>query len=153
MNKSKSAIGYILICIMAAGLAGCAAFEKCTPENCATDAQIKKDVDAMLTEHREFGPPGVFHVQIINGVVYMNGIVNSELEMRSTESLVRQVSQRQGRREQLERAQQRPLARPRALRAPLRSASSSVVPESGALLMVNSAPMSCACSRRPINPK
>ena len=92
MNRSKSPIAYILICIMSAGLAGCAAFEKCTPENCATDAQIKTDVDAMLTEHREFGPPGAFHMQIINGVVYMNGTVNSAFEMRSMESLVRQIS-------------------------------------------------------------
>ncbi len=92
MNKSKSPIAYILVCIMAAGLAGCAAFEKCSPENCATDAQIKADVDAMLTQHREFGPPAAFHMQIINGVVYMNGTVNSDFEMRNMEGFVRQIN-------------------------------------------------------------
>jgi osmotically-inducible protein OsmY len=92
MNKTKSPIAFALVCIIAAGLTGCAAFEKCSPENCATDAQIKKDVDAMLVQHREFGPPAAFHMQTINGVVYMNGTVNSDFEMRNMETFVRQIN-------------------------------------------------------------
>ncbi|HEX3913832.1 MAG TPA: BON domain-containing protein [Steroidobacteraceae bacterium] len=92
MSKTKSPISLALICIIVAGLAGCASFDKCSPENCATDAQINKDVFALLEDHPEFGAPGRFHVQTINGVVYLNGTVNSDFEVRNMEALVRRLS-------------------------------------------------------------
>ena len=73
-------------------LSGCAVFDKCTPENCSTDAQIKKDASDLVDQHREFGPPGTVHVQVINGVVYLNGQVDSDFAVRSAEALVRQVA-------------------------------------------------------------
>jgi osmotically-inducible protein OsmY len=66
-------------------------FEKCSPENCATDAKITADVGNMFGEHAEFGPPGTIHVQTINGVVYLNGQVNSDMERQSAETLVLKV--------------------------------------------------------------
>jgi osmotically-inducible protein OsmY len=92
MRKSPSLITLSLICIFGAGLAGCASLEKCTPENCATDAQIDKAVYSLLGDHPEFGAPGKFHIQTINGVVYLNGTVNSDFEMQNMEALVRQIS-------------------------------------------------------------
>lgn len=52
------------------------------------DAQVSKDVRDMLAQHSEFGPPGTIRVQTVNGVVYLNGIVNSDLERQSAEALV-----------------------------------------------------------------
>ncbi len=66
-------------------------FEKCSPENCATDAKITADVGDMLGQHSEFGPPGTIHVQTINGVVYLNGLVNSDMERQSAETLVLRI--------------------------------------------------------------
>jgi osmotically-inducible protein OsmY len=77
--------------LLAVILSGCSVFPKCTPENCAVDAQIKQDVDAVFAEHTEFGPPGTIRVQSINKVVYLNGIVNSDLERQNAEALARQI--------------------------------------------------------------
>jgi len=90
MNKSKS-LSLALVMILAAALSGCAVFEKCSPENCATDAKITADVDDMFGQHAEFGPPGTVHVQTINGVVYLNGQVNSDMERQSAETLVLRI--------------------------------------------------------------
>jgi osmotically-inducible protein OsmY len=45
----------------------------------------------MLAQHSEFGPPGTIHVQTINGVVYLNGLVNSDLERQTAETLVLRI--------------------------------------------------------------
>ncbi|MEA3175597.1 MAG: hyperosmotically inducible periplasmic protein [Gammaproteobacteria bacterium] len=80
------------IIMLSGALSGCAVFDKCTPEHCSTDKQITLDLNALLGDHRELGPPGTVHVQTINGVVYLNGTVNSEFEIRSAEAVARQVS-------------------------------------------------------------
>jgi osmotically-inducible protein OsmY len=76
--------------ILTAGLAACADF-KCAPEYCQSDAKITEEVQAVFNEHAEFGPPGELRVHTINGVVYLNGLVNSEMERRTAEAFARQV--------------------------------------------------------------
>ncbi|HEV7359075.1 MAG TPA: BON domain-containing protein [Steroidobacteraceae bacterium] len=90
MNNAKT-FSVALVLILAAALSGCAVFEKCSPENCATDAKITADVDDMFGQHAEFGPPGTVHVQTINGVVYLNGQVNSDMERQNAETLVLRI--------------------------------------------------------------
>jgi osmotically-inducible protein OsmY len=77
---------------MAAGLQGCVGFGKCDPESCTGDKKINADVNAVLKEHREFGAPGTIRVQTTNGVVYLNGVVDTDFQRRSAESLVMQVA-------------------------------------------------------------
>jgi osmotically-inducible protein OsmY len=84
---SAVALGLLLACV----LPGCSVFPKCSPENCAIDAQIKQDVDALFAEHTELGPPGTIRVQSINKVVYLNGLVNSDLERQNAEALAYQI--------------------------------------------------------------
>jgi osmotically-inducible protein OsmY len=76
--------------IWAAGLGGCTALQ-CSPENCATDAEIIEDVKALFAEHPEFGPPVGIHVQSINGVVYLTGKVSTDFLRQNADALVRQV--------------------------------------------------------------
>jgi osmotically-inducible protein OsmY len=90
MNKVKTISGALVV-ILAAALSGCAVFEKCSPQNCATDAKITADVDDMFGQRAEFGPPGTIHVQTINGVVYLNGLVNTEMERQSAEALALKI--------------------------------------------------------------
>jgi osmotically-inducible protein OsmY len=92
MQKFKTISAAGLLFILALGLNGCAAFSKCTPENCATDKQINKDVSELFTEHRELGAPADIHIQTINGVVYLSGPVDTEFEVRHAEALARQVA-------------------------------------------------------------
>jgi osmotically-inducible protein OsmY len=91
MYNSKTLSAAALVVIMLAALSGCASFGKCSPENCAADAKITADVNEMLGQHTEFGPPGTIRVQTINGVVYLNGLVNSDMERQSAESFVLQI--------------------------------------------------------------
>jgi osmotically-inducible protein OsmY len=76
--------------IVTFGGAACADF-KCAPEYCQSDAKITEEVQATFNEHPEFGPPGELQVHTINGVVYLNGLVNSEMERRTAEAFARQV--------------------------------------------------------------
>jgi osmotically-inducible protein OsmY len=80
-----------LALVLTSCLSGCAEF-KCAPESCSGDARITADVSAVFSKHAEFVPPGTVRVQTINGIVYLNGQVNSEMERRSAEALVRQVA-------------------------------------------------------------
>ena len=90
MNNLKT-FSAALVMTLAAALSGCAVFEKCSPENCATDAKITADVGDMLSAHSEFGPPGTIQVQTVNGVVYLNGLVNSDMERQNAETLVMRI--------------------------------------------------------------
>jgi osmotically-inducible protein OsmY len=76
--------------ILAAGVTACADF-KCAPQYCQSDAKITEGVQAAFNAHPEFGPPGELQVHTINGVVYLNGLVNSEMERRSAEAFAWQV--------------------------------------------------------------
>jgi osmotically-inducible protein OsmY len=92
MQKPKALSASMLIFILAAGLSGCALFPKCSPENCATDAQINADVSELFGRHPELGAPAVLHIQTIKGVVYLSGPVDTEFELRNAEALARQVA-------------------------------------------------------------
>jgi osmotically-inducible protein OsmY len=91
MHKSTTFCAAAIIAL-AAALSGCAAFEKCAPENCSVDKQVTGDVNDALAQHRELGPAGTVRVQTINGVVYLTGTVNSDFEIRTTEAIVRQIA-------------------------------------------------------------
>ena len=91
MREPKRLFSLTLSLLMAGILPGCSVFPKCSPENCAVDAQIKQDVDAVFAEHTELGPPGTIRVQSINKVVYLHGLVNSDLERQNAEALALRV--------------------------------------------------------------
>jgi osmotically-inducible protein OsmY len=92
MNKPKQLSALIVALILTAGLSGCATFEKCSPENCATDAKIKADVSALFAEHGDLGGATDLHIQTINGVVYLSGTVDTEFNVRNAEALARSVA-------------------------------------------------------------
>jgi osmotically-inducible protein OsmY len=92
MHKPNRLYALTLVWLLAAGLQGCASFGKCDPESCTGDKKITADVYALIKEHREFGAPGTIRVQTINGVVYLNGLVETDFERRSAESLVMLVA-------------------------------------------------------------
>ena len=55
--------------------------------------KISAQVEALLNAHPEFGPPGSsITVETLNGVVYLDGLVEGGLDKRSIESIVRQAS-------------------------------------------------------------
>jgi osmotically-inducible protein OsmY len=92
MQKPRMLSAAAFMVIFAAGFSGCALFPKCSPENCATDAQINADVSALFSQHPELGAPAALHIQTINGVVYLSGAVDTEFEVRNAEAIARQVA-------------------------------------------------------------
>lgn len=92
MHKAQTFSAANLVAILALILSGCAAFPKCSPDNCAADAKINADVTALFGEHRELGAPAALRIQTINGVVYLSGTVDTEFEIRHAEALARQVA-------------------------------------------------------------
>ena len=92
MTKSTRLYALTLSLLLAAGLSGCVGFGKCDPATCTGDKKITADVYAMIKEHPEFGAPGTIRVQTFSGVVYLNGLVETDFGRRSAESLVMQVA-------------------------------------------------------------
>jgi hypothetical protein len=91
MRKPKRLSALALGFLWVAALPGCAVFPKCEPENCAADAELKRNVEEVFADHAEFGAPGTIRVQSINKVVYLNGLVNSDFERQSAEALALSV--------------------------------------------------------------
>jgi len=90
MTKSKP-LHALALAVLLAGLAGCASFGKCTTEACANDANITAEVYSLLANHTELGAPGQLRVQTINGVVYLNGLVNTDLDSQNAEAIAYQA--------------------------------------------------------------
>jgi osmotically-inducible protein OsmY len=88
-TKQISTLG--LAIILAAGLSGCVGFGRCSPENCASDKTTLAELNNVLASHRELGAPAAIHSQVINGVAYLTGIVDTDLEVRRAESIAIQV--------------------------------------------------------------
>jgi osmotically-inducible protein OsmY len=92
MTKCNRLYAWTLALLLGAGLSGCATFGKCEPQNCAADAQITADVRAALSEHADLGAPAALRVQTINRVVYLNGLVDTDLQRTSAESYALRVA-------------------------------------------------------------
>jgi osmotically-inducible protein OsmY len=91
MKNTKQIPTLGLAIILAAGLSGCTSFGRCSPENCANDKTTLTELNQTLASHRELGAPAAIHAQVINGVAYLTGIVDTDLEIRRAESITLQV--------------------------------------------------------------
>jgi osmotically-inducible protein OsmY len=91
MKNTKQISALALSMFLAGALAGCAGFGRCSPENCASDKATLAELNSTLAQHRELGPPADIHTQVINGVAYLTGILDTDLEVRRAESIASQV--------------------------------------------------------------
>jgi osmotically-inducible protein OsmY len=76
--------------IWLAVLPGCAvyqSYEKCGFGGCPDDQRITRDVRALFTQHPALEPPNLIEVQTLNHVVYLNGLVDTDLERPLAESV------------------------------------------------------------------
>jgi osmotically-inducible protein OsmY len=71
-------------------LPGCAlydGYEKCGFAGCSDDQRITRDVRALLNQHPALEPPNLIQVQTLDHVVYLNGLVDTDLERQMAESV------------------------------------------------------------------
>ena len=67
-------------------LPGCTTFRKCGFSGCAGDADITAQVRTLLSQHA-LQPPNLIQVQTLDHVVYLSGLVNSDTERLTAQSV------------------------------------------------------------------
>jgi osmotically-inducible protein OsmY len=78
--------------IILTGAAGCAAYRKCGFDGCPGDAQITAEVRALFDQHPVLEPPNLLTVQTLDHVVYLYGVVDTDLERETAESVALQAT-------------------------------------------------------------
>lgn len=91
MKTLKQSGALALAACLAWALAGCAPYEKCGFAGCPGDAQISAAVRALFIQHPELGPPALLSVKTLDGVVYLYGVVNTDLVREQAESIALQA--------------------------------------------------------------
>jgi osmotically-inducible protein OsmY len=76
-----------LALILTGTLSACAAYRKCGFAGCPGDAKITADVRALFRQHPALEPPNLLNVQTFDHVVYLSGIVDTDLERQIAESV------------------------------------------------------------------
>jgi osmotically-inducible protein OsmY len=79
MGTSKLLFAAALAVVLLGALPSCATFEKCGLQGCPGDAQITAAVTVLLDQHPGVGSPGAVSVQTLDGVVYLYGLVDTDL--------------------------------------------------------------------------
>jgi osmotically-inducible protein OsmY len=81
-------LAVILTCV----LPGCAAYTKCGFSGCPSDAKITADVRALFDQHPELEPPNLINIRTLDHVVYLSGLVDTDLQSQVAQSLAHQVT-------------------------------------------------------------
>jgi osmotically-inducible protein OsmY len=66
-------------------------YESCGWEGCTGDATVTRAVQALFAQHPAIEAPNVIDVQTLNHVVYLYGLVDTELQRRLAESVAREA--------------------------------------------------------------
>jgi osmotically-inducible protein OsmY len=77
--------------VLAAALSGCAAYRKCGFGGCPGDAEITARVRALFDQHPALEPPNLLDVQTLNHVVYLYGVVDTDMERQMAESVAHEA--------------------------------------------------------------
>jgi osmotically-inducible protein OsmY len=77
--------------ILSGSVGGCAAFDKCGFGGCPGDAKITADVQWLFEQHSALEPPNLLSVQTLDRVVYLNGLVDTDLERQLAESVAHEA--------------------------------------------------------------
>jgi osmotically-inducible protein OsmY len=88
-KPTRHAFAFALI--LTGALPGCATYNKCGIDGCRGDAKITANVEAQFDQHPELGGPNSIHVQTLDHVVYLSGLVSAGIESRTAESVALEV--------------------------------------------------------------
>src|SRR5580698_10934135 len=89
MSRSAHCLSTSAIALIAA-LSGCAGYSKCDSAACASDTQIKSQIERQFAQDPEIEPNAIT-VQTIDHKVYLYGEVASSLEIDKAKSLAKNV--------------------------------------------------------------
>ncbi len=77
--------------LLTAMLSGCAAYQKCGLGGCPGDAEITAQVQTLFEQHPVLLPPNIIRVQTWDRVVYLSGLVDTDLQRQIAESVAMQA--------------------------------------------------------------
>lgn len=94
MLNTRRAARLTCALVLAMHLSGCAVvstYESCGWEGCTGDATVTRAVQALFAQHPAIEAPNLIDVQTLNHVVYLYGLVDTELQRRLAESVAREA--------------------------------------------------------------
>ena len=91
MSRPSQLTALALALLLAGALPGCAVYNKCGFRGCPGDAEITAQVRAMFGRYPALEPPNVIEVQTLDHVVYLSGVVDTDLERQMAESVAQEV--------------------------------------------------------------
>ena len=77
--------------VLTVTLPGCVAYKKCGFCGCPGDAEITAQVRALFDQHPALKPPNLLEAQTLDHVVYLNGVVDTDLERQMAESVAHEA--------------------------------------------------------------
>jgi osmotically-inducible protein OsmY len=92
MTKPSQYFAPARIAILCALLAGCAVYQKCGLHGCPGDADITAQVQALFAQHPAIQPPNILHVQTMDRVVYLTGIVDTDYQRQLAASVAQEAT-------------------------------------------------------------
>ena len=92
MNRLKPLFGLMFAIAITGALPGCATERTCGAAGCSGDAKITSNVQALIDQHPDLGPPNSINVQTLDHVVYLNGLVSTGLQRDIAESVARETT-------------------------------------------------------------
>jgi len=80
---------YAVACgiVLTGALQACAVYKKCGLSGCPGDAAITAEVQRLFQKHSELEPPNLLQVQTLDHVVYLTGVVDTDLQRLMAESV------------------------------------------------------------------
>jgi osmotically-inducible protein OsmY len=91
MRRPNQLYTLALAVVLAGVLPGCATFRKCGFAGCPGDAEITAQVRALFDQHPALEPPNLLEVQTLDHVVYLSGVVDTDLERQMAESVAHEA--------------------------------------------------------------
>jgi hypothetical protein len=91
MSSRMRLSAFAFAVILAGALPGCAAYTKCGFAGCPGDAETAAEVRALFKQHPALEPPNLLTVQTLNHVVYLYGVVDTDLEREMAELVALQA--------------------------------------------------------------
>src|SRR5713226_8097448 len=91
MSRPNRLYALAFTLVLTGALPGCAAYRECGFGGCPGDAEITAEVRALFDQHPVLEPPNLLEVQTLDHVVYLNGVVDTDLERQTAESIAHQA--------------------------------------------------------------
>jgi osmotically-inducible protein OsmY len=85
----STALALTFAALLTGILPGCATLRKCGFSGCPGDTEITAQVNALLAQHPALEPPNLVHVQTLDHVVYLYGVLDTDYQRLLAQSVAR----------------------------------------------------------------